>query len=544
MSSVSGRRPREVCDDAIGPIRPIERNWSEPENRVARMIDRLTSRREFLAWSIALASGVTACGKRDERAGIAMTTSLADLSATEAVAAMRRGDLAAEDYAAALLERCERGESLNAFISLQPERVLEAARASDRLRASGAELGPLHGLPIPIKDSVNTKDYPTTGGTRALQEFYPARDAELVDRLVRAGAIVMGKTNIHELSFGWTSNNRTFGAVRNPYDPSRIPGGSSGGSAAAVAARMAPIAIAEDTQGSIRVPAAMCGICGFRPTLGRYPNRGVLPITPLFDQVGPLARNVGDLALFDRVITGEAGLAVPANLSGVRLGVAREYFFDRLDAEVARITERALGELTAAGAELVEADVPELARLIELTTTPIELYHVMPMLTAYLAEFDAGVTFDEVIARAGDDIREAFAEFVLPGGKHVIAEEDFIAARDVHLPALRKTLEDYFAANQLDAMVFPTAQIAAPPIGHDTETELNGRSVSLEDVIGRNISPGSTGGLPGLVIPADLNSEGLPVCLEFDGPKGSDLELLALGCAVESVLGQLPPPMI
>jgi len=473
-----------------------------------------------------------------------MTTSLEDLSATEAVAALRRGDLPAEDYAAALLERCRRGESLNAFITLEPGRVLEAARAADRSLASGAEPGPLHGLPIPVKDSVNTADYPTTGGTRALQNFYPAQNAELVQRLVEAGAIVMGKTNLHELSFGWTSNNRTFGAVRNPYDESRIPGGSSGGTAAAVAARMAPLGIAEDTQGSIRVPAAMCGICGFRPTHGRYPNRGVVPITPLFDQVGPLARNVGDLALFDRVITGEALSDEPAELAGIRLGVAREYFFDRLDTEVERITEHALGELRAAGVDLVEVDVPDLGRLIGLTTVQIQLYHVMPMLTAYLAEFGAGVTFDEVIEEAGADIREVFAKYVLPGGQFVVAEEDFIAARDVHLPALRQALGDYFAANQLDAMVFPAAQIAAPPIGDDTETKLNGASVSFEAVISRNISPGSTGGLPGLVIPADLNREGLPVCLELDGPSGSDRKLLTIGRAVERVLGQLPPPRI
>jgi mandelamide amidase len=473
-----------------------------------------------------------------------MTTSLIDLSATDAVAAMHRGDLLAEEYATALLERCDRGNHLNAFIALDPERVVDAARASDRLRVSGAELGPLHGLPIPVKDSVNTKDHPTTGGTRALRDFYPAQNAELVERLLQAGAIVMGKTNIHELSFGWTSNNRVFGAVHNPYDESRIPGGSSGGTAAAVAARMAPLGIAEDTQGSIRVPAAMCGICGFRPTLGRYPNQGVFPITPLFDQVGPHARNVGDLALFDHVITGDAMADTPAKLAGVRLGVAREYFFDRLDTEVERITEHALDELRAAGVELVEVDVPELGRLIGLTTEQIQLYHVMPMLTAYLAEFDTGVTFEEVIEKASADIRDAFVKYVLPGGRYAIAKEDFIAARDVHLPALRQTLSDYFASNHFDAMVFPTARIAAPPIGHDTETQLNGCSISLDAAIGRNITPGSTGGLPGLVVPADLNPEGLPVCLEFDGPEGSDRKLLAIGRAVESVLGALPPPMI
>ena len=473
-----------------------------------------------------------------------MSTPTIDLSATEAVAAMRRGDFSAEDYAAALLDRCKLTRDLNAFITLEPERVLEAARAADRLLASGAEPGPLHGLPIPVKDSVNTKDYPTTAGTRALRAFYPAEDAELVRRLTDAGAIVMGKTNIHELSFGFTSNNLAFGAVRNPYDQSRIPGGSSGGTAVAVAARMAPIGIAEDTQGSIRVPAAMCGIYGFRPTHGRYPNQGVVPITPLFDQVGPHARNVADLALFDHVITGEAMADAPATLAGIRLGVAREFYFDRLDSEVERITETALQALSDAGAELVEADVPDLARLIGLTTAPIELYHFMPMLTRYLADFDTGVTFEEVVEQASVDIRDAFAESVLPGAEFAVTEEDFIAARDVHLPALRETLGDYFGSNDLDAMVFPAAQIAAPPIGHDTETELNGRTVRFEPIISRNISPGSTGGLPGLITPASLNSEGLPVCLELDGPAGSDTRLLAIGRAVEDVLGHLPPPRI
>ncbi len=508
------------------------------------MIDRGATRREFIAWSIALASGMDACRKIDEPTGTAMTAPLNDLSATEAVAAMRRGDLSAEAYAAALLDRCEQDKDLNAFITLEPERVLESARAADRLLTSGAEPGPLHGLPIPVKDSVNTKDYRTTGGTRALQDFRPAEDAELVRRLTDAGAIVMGKTNIHELSFGFTSNNLAFGAVHNPYDKSRIPGGSSGGTAVAVAARMAPIGIAEDTQGSIRVPAAMCGIYGFRPTHGRYPNQGVVPITPLFDQVGPHARNVADLALFDHVITGEAMVDAPATLAGIRLGIAREFYFDRLDSEVERVTDTALDELRGAGVELVEADVPDLARLIGLTTVPIQMYHVMPMLTRYLADFEAGVTFEEAIEQASVDIRDTFSKYVLPGGEFVVTEEDFITARDVHLPALRETLGDYFGSNNLDAMVFPAAQIAAPPIGHDTETELNGRTVRFEPIISRNISPGSTGGLPGLITPANLNSEGLPVCLELDGPAGSDIRLLAIGRAVENVLGHLPPPRI
>jgi Asp-tRNA(Asn)/Glu-tRNA(Gln) amidotransferase A subunit family amidase len=169
---------------------------------------------------------------------------------------------------------------------------LEAARAADKARAAGATLGMLHGLPIPVKDSVNTKDLPTSNGTRALRDFKAKDDAAVLKPLFAQGAILMGKTNLHELSYGWTSNNATFGPVRNPYDPEHVPGGSSGGSAAAVAARIAPLAIAEDTLGSIRVPASMCGLAGLRSTFGRYPDDGIMPLTVnKFDQVGPLARS-------------------------------------------------------------------------------------------------------------------------------------------------------------------------------------------------------------------------------------------------------------
>ena len=499
-----------------------------------------TSRREFLVWSAALASGAAACSRMEEDSSEAMTTSLIDLSATDAVRAMRRGDMTAEAYATALLDRCEAGRHLNAFISFEPERVLGAARAADAKRASGAALAPLHGLPIPVKDSVNTRDYPTTGGTAALRDFYPAEDAALVSKLRDAGAIVLGKTNIHELSFGWTSNNQAFGAVHNPYDASRIPGG---GTAAAVAARMAPIGIAEDTQGSIRVPAALCGIYGFRPTQNRYPNQGVIPITPMFDQVGPHARTVADLALFDHVMTGEPIVDSSASLQGVRLGIPREYFYSMLDTEVERITNEALKKLEDAGAILIEAEVPDLANLISLTTDPIQGYHAKPMLIKYLQEFDTGVTFDELLAQVSPDIREAFELYVL-GGAATPTEQQFIDARDVHLPALQRKFEDYYRDNDLAAMIFPTTQVAAPPIGHDLETTLNGETVPFVPVISRNISPGSTGGLPGVIVPADLNNEGLPVSLELDGPAGSDRDLLGIGLAVESVLGRLPPPTI
>jgi len=306
---------------------------------------------------------------------------------------------------------------------------------------------------------------------------------------------------------------------------------------------MAPIGIAEDTQGSIRVPAAMCGIYGFRPSQNRYPNQGVVPITPLFDQVGPLTRSVADLALFDHVITGEPIVETVPSIEGLRLGVPREYFYGMLDSEVERATNEALKKLMDAGAILVEADVPDLGKLISLTTDAIQGYHVKPMLIKYLEEFDTGVTFDQLMEQASPDIKAAFDLYVF-GGAGTPTKEDFIAARDEHLPALRKTLAEYYRDNDLAAMIFPASQITAPPIGHDTETTLNGKTVPFAPVISRNISPGSTGSLPGIIVPAALNNEGLPVCLELDGPAGSDRALLGIGLAIEKVLGHLPPPAI
>src|SRR3974390_417380 len=270
------------------------------------------SRREFVAIAAtAVAAAATECTGQevtDQKATMSNqdpANELLELSVVEAVARLKRGETTAEHYASALLGRCGQAKAWNHFIPLPQEGVMEAARAADRRRTSGVKLGPLHGLPIPVKDSVNTKDMPTTGGTPALRHFKPKQDAAIVRTLVDAGAIVMGKTNLHELSCGWTSNNQAFGAVHNPYDVRRIPGGSSGGTAVAVATRMAPLGVAEDTEGSIRVPAAMCGIAGFRPTTGRYATTGAVPISPLFDQVGPHARTVGDLALFDSVVTGD-----------------------------------------------------------------------------------------------------------------------------------------------------------------------------------------------------------------------------------------------
>jgi len=467
---------------------------------------------------------------------------LCDLGAVEAVAHMSQGALTAERYAQALLANCQAARALNAFIALEPARVLEAARARDHERRDGAKPGPLFGLPIPVKDSVNTRDYPTTGGTPALRHFRPAEDAPVVAALRGAGALVLGKTNLHELSYGWTSNNLAFGAVRNPYDQSRIPGGSSGGTAAAIAARLAPLGIAEDTEGSIRVPAAFCGIAGFRPTTGRYSTRGCVPISPLFDQVGPHARKVADLALFDSVVTNDWRRLEAPHLVGLRLGIVRDYWFTDLDPEVERQTELALARLKEAGALIVETQLPGLASLIELTTDAVQNHDVRIALAAYLKEYGAGVDFDTVVAQASPDIQRLFRSDVLPGGANFVAEQVYAAARDQHLPALRRLYSDYFARTGVAAMVFPTTLVPAPLIGEETTVKVGSRSLPFDTAVARNIAPGSTAGVPGLVLPVGLTHAGLPVAIEFDAPAGADRVLLAIGLSAERALGTLPAP--
>lgn len=464
------------------------------------------------------------------------------LSAGEAVSAMRNGDFTALAYSEALLARCAAGADLNAFITLDPEAVLAQARAADARRVAGDVLGPLHGLPVPIKDSINTADLPTTAGTSALRHFRPAADAPVVARLRAAGALVLGKTNLHELSLGWTSSNMAYGAVRNPWDLARIPGGSSGGTAAAVAAGMAPLGLAEDTQGSIRVPAALCGLAGFRPTTGRYPNEGCAPITPLFDQVGPIARHVSDLVLFDEVITFDTSPVVVPPIAGLRLGIAPDYYFMDLDPAVAVVVENVIERLARAGATIVRADLPGLGALIDAITLPVQIHDVVPSLTAWLALSGASIGYEALHKEVSPDVKAVLDAFAVPGAPMAIPDEHYSAAISVHLPALRAMLAQWFTVNRVDAMLLPATMAAATPIGANQHVLINNVEVAFATAVGRNIAPGSTAGLPGLVLPAGL-ADGMPVGIELDGPAGSDRKLFGIGMAVEAVLGRLGTPL-
>jgi Asp-tRNA(Asn)/Glu-tRNA(Gln) amidotransferase A subunit family amidase len=465
----------------------------------------------------------------------------AELGAVELLAALAAGTLTAEAYVEALLARCEHWRHLNAFTALDPARSRAAARDSDRRRAAGTAAGPLEGLPVLIKDNIDLAGWVTTAGTAALRDYRPDHTASVAARLLAAGAFVLGKNTMHELAHGITSNNAYSGAVRNPYDPRMIPGGSSGGTAAALAARLGPIGLGTDTGGSVRIPAALCGIVGFRPSTGRYPTDGIVPISHTRDTPGVMARSVADIELIDRVVVPVAAPAAAATLAGCRFGVPRSLFYESLDPELAHLTERALERLRAAGAVLIEADVTGLEALNAPVAGVISDYEFPRDLAAYLASSGSGVSLEAVIdALASPDLRQTFAREVR--GPAAPSTEAYRHALEVGRPAIQAACRAYFAEHALEAMIFPTTPLPASPIGADAEVELGGRKVSTFRTYLRNARPATTAGMPGLSLPVGCTAAGLPVGIEFDGPANSDRRLLALGAAAARVFGTVPPP--
>jgi indoleacetamide hydrolase len=507
-----------------------------------------SSRRGFLKFLVTSGLAGPGWAFADTERAPAARSEVLELTATEALSAMAAGDLRAETYAAILLGRAHSLKNLNVLISQDARQVLKAARAADKARAHGRLLGPLHGLPLLIKDNINSATLPTTAGTPSLIGNRPRANAHVLDALLRAGGILFGKANMHELAFGITSNNGAFGPVRNPYDPSKIPGGSSGGNAAGVAARFAPAGIGSDTGGSTRIPAALCGIVGFRPTVGRYPGTGtlagvreVVPIAHTRDTPGPIARSVADVALLDAVITGQPRALPRADLRGLRLGVARRSFFADLDPALAEVVDEALRRLQDSGVVLVEVDIPNLEALNAGVGFPVALFEAGTDVPVYLEANHTGVTLEELVAAiASPDVKAVYEQSVI--GPGAIPESVYRDAIEVFRPQLQAAYQRSFDEHALDALVFPTTPLPARPIGQDQTVELNGRQVSTLLTYIRHTDPGSNAGIPGVSVPIGMTGEGLPVGLELDGPAGSDRRLLAVARAVERVFGFLPAP--
>jgi indoleacetamide hydrolase len=465
---------------------------------------------------------------------------LTELGAAEAAAAIRAGDVSAQALVEALLDRCARAAPLNAFISLDPDAVRAAAREADQRRRRGEHLGALHGVPLVLKDNFDTADFPTTAGTPALAGHRPRRNGAVVQRLLDAGALILGKANMQELAFGPTSNNAAFGPVHNPYDRARIPGGSSGGTGAAVAARLAPAGLGTDTGGSVRVPASLSGVVGFRPTTLRWPQEGIVPISHTRDTAAPLARCVADCVLLDGIVAGGAMSLSAISLKGLRLGVPHGYFWENLDAEVETILADTLAQLAAAGVVLVEGDMNDVAALDAAAGFPVALYEFATDLNRYLAEHATGLDFAGVAALVKSPAVKKVVDGLL--GADAVPEPVYREALIKHRPALQDAYRRYFREQGVAAMVFPTTPLAAATIGEDETVILNGRPAPTLPTYIRNLGPGSAAGLPGLSVPAGMTRAGLPVGIAIDGPQGGDQELLTIGLALESLLPRLPAP--
>jgi mandelamide amidase len=332
----------------------------------------------------------------------------------------------------------------------------------------------------------------------------------------RAGAVIAGKTNMHELALGTTNRNPAFGDVRNPVDVTRSAGGSSGGSAAAVAAGLVPIALGSDTGGSVRIPASWCGIVGFRPTVGRWPGAGVVPLSTTRDTVGVLATSVAEVALVDSVVTGSSA-PDRVDLQGIRLGVPREGFYADLHPEVAARTEAALDRLADAGAELVEVRVIAAHELDDDCGFTLVLYELARALPRYLATLPAPhgkLTLAEVIAEVSSpDVRQ-IVEGMLA---EPVPEPVYRAALSTR-ERLRAAYASMFERDQVAALVYPTVPMVAPP--------LEAEGVFRASI--QNTSPGSVAGLPSISVPNGSTGEGLPIGLSLEGSSGSDSRLLAI----------------
>jgi mandelamide amidase len=464
-----------------------------------------------------------------------------ELGLRDAAGAIRRGEVTAESFAEALLGRAKALARLNAFTALDADKVREAARAADKRRAAGRDGGPLAGVPLALKDNINTAALPTTAGTPALAGHRAARNAPIAQALLDAGAILFAKAGMHELALGITSNNGAFGAVRNPYDPTRIAGGSSGGSAAAVGARLVPAAIGTDTGASIRLPANYCGVTGFRPTVGRWSQAGIVPISTTRDTAGPIARSVADLALLDGIVVPDDTPMAAASLAGKRIGVSRPFFFEDLDAEVLALAEAALVAIADAGATIVPIDLAVLGPVEGQFGLTIALYEMQPAIEAYLQGEGLSLSFADIVAKiASPDVKAILGAVV--DGSGAVPRSAYDEAMSVRRPQLIETYRRVVADNGLDAIAHPTSPLLPPLIGEDETTALNGRQVPTFLSVARNMGPITLAGFPSLSLPVGLTRGGLPVGLTFDALADGDGALLALGEALEAVMPATPAP--
>jgi len=462
---------------------------------------------------------------------------LIDCSVNEILRRLDSGAARSADLALQCVARTDRAADLNCYVAFDADVFLRQAREADERRRSGERLA-LLGVPIAVKDNIQALGFACGNGTAALDGQHPRVDAGVVQRLRAAGAIITGKLGMHELAFGITNNNAVTGPVRNPWDPLRIPGGSSGGSGAAVAAGLVSAAIGTDTGGSVRVPAALCGVAGLRPTVGRVSREGIAPISTTRDTAGPLARCVADLALLDGVLSGDSSPLPDVALRGLRLGVPRAHFWEDLEPGLEALAETALEALARAGVTLVPVELPGIAALDQEVSFVVALYEFGRDMRAYLCDQGCAVGYEQLVAGICSPDVKALAPAL--DGAGAVPEAAYRVALQAR-ERLRSLYVDTFATNDVAALVFPTTPCTAARIGDDETFLHNGRACPTFGTFIRNTDPASNAALPGLSLPMGL-SAGLPAGLALDGPAGSDRLLLAIGAAVEAVLPPAPRP--
>jgi len=459
-------------------------------------------------------------------------TQLAFASIAEIAGLYRRGKLSPVELTRFLLDRIARlNPRLNAYLTVCEEQALEqAVRAESALIGkrrgkSTGDLGPLHGIPISLKDNIYTAGIRTTAGSKILHDFVPLHDAPVVAALKKAGAIILGKTNMHEFAYGATSNNPHYGPVRNPWDESRISGGSSGGSAAALAAGLCYGSFGTDTGGSIRIPASLCGVVGLKPGPGRVSAEDVIPLSPTLDFVGPLARSVEDAALLLEPVFARGAKERSLFLRRfpsprarrAKLGIPKEFFFDVVSPEVQVAFDRAIRILKKAGASIKELSLPLLPETEEagnhIAWAEATLYHQQ-----------AG-WFPDRSADYGQDVR---SRLEMGTSVSAVAYLKALQMREKFIAALHLAMEDA----DVDALVVPTTSIVAPPIGEES-TPINGTLHPTRALLLRLNRPANLAGVPAISVPCGLTERGLPIGLQFIAAVTDEPLLLELACHFE-----------
>jgi aspartyl-tRNA(Asn)/glutamyl-tRNA(Gln) amidotransferase subunit A len=451
---------------------------------------------------------------------------LAFLSIEQAARLLRRREISPLDLVEASLARIERwNSSLYAFLTVLAESARRQAKTAEREIHRGRARGPLHGIPISLKDNFWTRGIRTTAGSKILADFVPEADSDVAEKLARAGAILLGKTNMHEFAYGITGENPHYGSSRNPWARDRITGGSSGGSAAAVGTGMGFASVGTDTGGSIRIPSALCGIVGLKPTFGLVGTAGVVTLGISFDHAGPIARSVTDACILLEAIAGKypRGQTRPDHRKlrkslprRFRIGVPKEFFFERLDNEVRRLVEAAAKNFESLGARIEEVSLPRLTGAIDqasqLVVAEINEYH------------ESQGYYPARAAEYGDDVRGH-----LEMG-HKLLAVDYLRA----LPKRRQIVEDFQAAfEEVDVILAPTSPIPAPRVGARTvHAPGEGDNIVRAELL-RLTRPANQTGFPAISIPCGFTREGLPVGLQLMGPRWGEARLLAIALAYE-----------